>query len=342
MDIIKRMPKAELHIHLDGSVRPRTVEEIAQEEGIALPDADPSALPRLLQVQPDCRNLPDYLSKFDLPLRCMQSEKALRRIAFEIVEDAALQGVKYMEVRFAPRLHTAKGLSLEAAIAAVLAGLEKGERSTGTVVRAIVICMRSHEPDANLRVMLAAQAFLGKGVVGLDLAGDEVRFPPGIHRRVFRLAHETGFPITIHAGEAAGPENIRESVVDLCARRIGHGVRLKEDPALLEWMIERRIALEMCVTSNVQTKAASDWESHPVKEYFRQGLVVTLNTDNTTVSGTDLTNEIQHAVDRLAFSLEDIARMTIHAVKASFLEESKKQPLLDRFRSDFRRLGVMV
>jgi adenosine deaminase len=342
LELIERMPKVDLHIHLDGSVRPQTVREIALEEDVQLPTTELSVLLHLLQVDKGCKNLPDYLSKFELPLRVMQSESSLRKIAFEIVEDAALQGVRYIEVRFAPQLHTQKGLSIEEVIAAVVSGLEAGERKFSTIARAIVICMRNHLPGTNLKVMQSAQTFLGKGVVGLDLAGDEAHYPPIIHKDVFRLAYDAKFPITIHAGEAAGPENIRESVMNMFAQRIGHGVRLKEDPRLLEWIIRKQIPLEMCITSNVQTRVIPDWKSHPIKEYFSEGVLVTINTDNTTVSNTNITKEIRSAVEILGLSIQDIASMTLTAVKVSFLEGSRKNTLVKEYRTAFQHLGIIV
>ncbi|MFC0214960.1 adenosine deaminase [Paenibacillus chartarius] len=327
MDHVRLLPKVDLHIHLDGSMRPATVIELAAEEGIRLPDTDPARLAAHLQASEMCGSLGDYLAKFDLPLRCLQTSEGLRRAAYELVMDAHADRVKYIEVRFAPLLHTAGRLSAEEVIAEVLHGLERGERESGTLARAIVICLRSHDPAENIRVIHAAHSFQGRGVVGVDLAGDEARFPPQLHRDVFRLADRYGFPVTLHAGEAAGAENIRECVSHMHAVRIGHGVRLKESEPLVQWIKERNIALEMCVTSNIQTKAVRCWEEHPIKEYFEQGILVTVNTDNTTVSNTTMTQEYEKIMKLYRFTIGEMKQLILNAANVSFLETERKREL---------------
>lgn len=340
VDILKRMPKVELHLHLDGSVRPATIMEIAAQEGISLPACDLESLTQLLMVQEDCRSLPDYLARFDLPLLCLQTEQALKRAAYEILEDAANDHVKYMEVRFAPALHTAKGLTPEQVIAAVLEGMREASRHYGVVARALVICMRNHSPQDNEQMVYAAKMFHGQGVAGVDLAGDEVHFGPGLHRHVFQLAHHLGLPVTIHAGEAAGPENIRESIQSMCAKRIGHGVQLQKDPELLELVVREGIPLEMCLTSNVQTRVVPGGASHPIRYYYDSGVKVTLNTDNTTVSNTTLTQELQKAAKLFAFTPQDIAAIMLNGLQAAFLEETEKARLRQEFEQAYRELGI--
>lgn len=336
---IHALPKVELHYHLDGSVRPSTVRDIALEEGISLPATELEQLTSYLEVKEDCSDLKQYLSTFELPIQCMQSARGLERIAYEAVEDAARQNIKYLEIRFAPALHMQKGLQLEEIVSCVLAGMKQAERKFGTLARVILICLRSHSLEMNKAVAKTARHFLGQGVVGLDLAGDEAGFPPQLHKEVFRLAHKYDIPITIHAGEAAGSENIREAITGLHAKRIGHGVRLRDDRELLEAVRERQIPLEMCLTSNVQTKAVKSWTEHPIREYYDQGILITVNTDNTTVSNTNMTQEYEKLIGIYDFGLKDVKNVIMNGLKASFLEEHLKKKLLAEFRSEFERLG---
>lgn len=341
MNILKLMPKAELHIHLDGSVRPETLISLAQEEGFTLPVNDPDELTPYLQVTEQCGSLTEYLSKFELPLQCLQTAESLRRAAYELVEDASRDHVKYIEIRFAPLLHMEKGLTIEEVVTHVLSGMNQGAQEWGTVARLIIICLRSHSVEKNLEVIQAARGFLGKGVAGVDLAGDEAGYPPEIHRKVFEQAHAYGFRVTVHAGEAAGAANIDESLRHLYAARIGHGVRLQDDAALMQWVKDHHIVLEMCPSSNVQTKAVENWADHPIKEYFEQGIRVTVNTDNLTVSGTTLSNEYEKLMELHNFSVAQLAEMNLYAVQASFLESAEKQRLLDHFRDEYRALGIL-
>ncbi|MNH89803.1 Aminodeoxyfutalosine deaminase [compost metagenome] len=342
MNLLKVMPKAELHIHLDGSVRAETIISLAEEEGFTLPVHDPDQLRPYLQANDQCTSLTEYLSKFELPLRCLQSAEGLRRVAYELVEDAHRDHVKYIEIRFAPLLHMEKGLTVKEIISHVLDGIAEAERGFGTIARLIIICLRSHPMEKNLDVVHAASAFLGKGVAGMDLAGDEAAYPPEIHRKVFEQAHEYGFPITIHAGEAAGAVNISESIRHLHAARIGHGVRLKEDAALMQWVKDHHVVLEMCPSSNVQTKAVESWSDHPIKEYFDQGIRVTVNTDNLTVSSTTLTEEYEKLMELYGFSVAQFAEMNLNALQASFLESPEKLRLLDHFREEYQTLGLLT
>ncbi|WP_246021599.1 adenosine deaminase [Paenibacillus zeisoli] len=341
MNILKLMPKAELHIHLDGSVRPDTIISLAKEEGLMLPVIDPNELRPYLHASEQCSSLTEYLSKFQLPLQCLQSAESLRRVAYELVEDAHRDHVKYMEIRFAPLLHMEKGLTVEEIISHVLAGTDEAERKLGTTTRLIIICLRSHPVNKNLKVVHAASAFIGKGVVGMDLAGDEVSYPPEIHRKVFEQAHDYGLPITIHAGEAADANNIDESIRHLHAARIGHGVRLQDDAALMQWVKDHHIVLEMCPSSNVQTKAVESWSDHPIKEYFDQGIRVTVNTDNLTVSGTTLTKEYERLMEIHDFSTAQFAEMNLYALQASFLENPEKLRLLNYFREEYETMGLL-
>lgn len=335
MDFIECMPKVDLHNHIDGGMRAQTIIEIAQDENISLPTYDARELIKHLSVGDDCKSLVEYLQKFDLPLLCLQSANAQRRAAKEAVEDAAKQNVMYLEIRFAPQLMCEKGLKCENVIANVIEGLKEGERKTGIIARAIVCCMRHHDAKKNIEAVKAASQFIGEGLGGVDLAGDEYHFPPHLFKNVFELAHQKGIPITIHAGEAGGAENIKAAVELLGAVRIGHGIRLKENDGILEMIRRKKIPLEICVTSNVQTKAASSFETHPIREYFDKGLVVTANTDNPTVSNTNITRELKILSENYSFTNSELKELQFNAANSAFLFEDERKKLVSKLMAKF-------
>lgn len=339
MSFIEDMPKIDLHYHLDGGLRPRTIIDIAKKEGIELPVDNAVDMAPYLMAKDDCKSLNEYLKKFDLPLKCLQTAYSQRRVAAEAVEDAAAHNVKYLEVRFAPQLMREGGLTVFEVTKNVIEGLQEGEAESNTHARAILVCMRNHSAEKNLEVIEAAKEFLGKGVCGVDLAGDEAGFPPRLYREVFGLACKYGIPVTIHAGEAGGAENIYEAVKNLGAVRIGHGIRLKENPRLLSLIKRRRIPLEICVTSNIQTKAAASFETHPIREYFDAGVTVTVNTDNTTVSNTDLTREYKILRDKYGFTNEELKQLVFNAANAAFLEQPEKNRLFEEIYNELEVLS---
>lgn len=327
MTDFKKIPKVDLHYHLDGGLRPQTVLELAKSQSIKLPTENLEELKKYLSVKDDCVSLVEYLQKFDLPLKCIQTKESQIRVAKEAVIDAKDDGVKYIEVRFAPALMCEKGLSLEDVTENVVTGLKLGEKETGIMARAILVCMRNHSNDKNLEVIEAAKKFLNKGVCGVDLAGDEKNYPPEYHRVVFRKAVNYKIPITIHAGEAAGAENIREAIEGLGAVRIGHGVALKENRSVYFLVKRKKIPLEMCLTSNVQTKATLTLEEHPIRKYFDDGIIVTANTDNITVSNTTMSKEYELLSTSFGFSVKELMTLTNNAVKSSFLSKEEKDKL---------------
>ncbi|MDF2925988.1 MAG: adenosine deaminase [Paenibacillaceae bacterium] len=339
---LSQFPMIDLHVHLDGSVKPDTLLELAAEQGEPLTIACKQELADRMQINDSCRSLKEYLSKFDFVLPYLQTGRALERVAYETVLQSAACNGKYIEVRFAPLLHTRQGLGVDEVIRRVLAGLKRGEEQFGVLARGIAICMRHHDPLRNLEVVEAAASFRKQGLAAVDLAGDEASFPPLLHEAVFARAHRLGIPVTIHAGEAAGPENIYDAIVRLGARRIGHGVRAKESDRVLKFVSEHRVPLELCPVSNIQTKAVPGWEMYPVREYFEQGLVLTINTDNPTVSGTTLLREYTVLADRFGFSPQEIARLIMNSVQAAFVEEREKKALLGQFRERFRELDIKV
>lgn len=326
MFIISNLPKIELHCHLDGSVRLTTLKELGIKEKILSPDLGDNDLRTLAEVPAHCPSLVDYLKRFDLPLKVMQNEPALARITQELVEDAAADGVRYIEIRFAPHLHQTHGLSLDAIISAVVQGAKKGESLTGTRANVILCCMRHLPPESSIELVEAGRPFLGQGVVALDLAGDEHHFPPEDHAEAFELAKTYGYHRTVHAGETGIVDNIRKSVALLHAERIGHGVSIEKDATLFEEIRTTGIPLEMCPTSNLHTKAADSYEAHPLHRCLNEGIRVTLNTDNRTVSNVTLSKEMQNLLNA-GLDLLQLKSLYMNAVRVIFDSEQEKQRL---------------
>ncbi|HEY9448308.1 MAG TPA: adenosine deaminase [Gemmatimonadaceae bacterium] len=331
------MPKAELHCHLDGSIRPSTLLELGREYGQPMPAPTSEGL-ALVMAAHDVRDLAGYLGRFETTLSVMQTADALQRIAYELVEDAARDGVRYMEIRYCPALNVRGELSLCDAVDASLRGIERAERDHGTMARIIICGLRHTSPALSLELAELAVAYRGRGVVGFDLAGGELGNPARAHVAAFDHARRHELRITVHAGEAAGAESVREAVFDLCAERIGHGTRLFEDSALAAYVNDRRIALEVCLTSNVQTHVVPSYSAHPLRAYFDSGLNVSLNTDNRLISGTTLTDEFLHAAKHLDFTLQELGEMAINAFASAFLPWETRRVLLDEARRDIEVL----
>ena len=335
--LLRKIPKAELHCHLDGSVRPATLLELGRELGVPMPEASADALAHHMYVR-DARHLEDYLTRFDVTLSVMQSEAAVERVSFELGEDAAADGVRYIEVRFAPVLNQRWGLALEAPVEAALRGRARAEAEHGIVGRLIICGLRHLSPDVSLELARLAVSFQGRGVVGFDLAGGEAGHPASAHRAAFMHAHEHGMFCTCHAGEGAGPESVADAVRSCGAQRIGHGTHLIEDLRLTDELARNGVAIEACLTSNVQTRAASDYESHPLRAYFERGMKVTLNTDNRLMSRTTLTAEYAHAASALDFTMDELCTLARNGFEAAFLPQSERQQLLDTVAPEFAAL----
>jgi adenosine deaminase len=330
-DVLRRWPKVELHVHLDGSLRPATLLELARQQGIRLPADTPEALARTF-VGTRARSLEQYLAKYDLTLAVMQTAPALERIAYELVVDVAAERVRYVEVRYSPLLHPA--LSLGEAIEAPLRGFERAMAETGTKVGVIVCAMRTLPPARSVDLAAAAADYRGAGVVGFDLAGAERGHPAADHQAAFALAARHGLACTCHAGEGDGPDSIRQALHVCGAQRIAHGTRLGEDPALLAEVVERRIPLDMCITSNVHTRAVESPAAHPLRRYLEQGVVVTLNTDGRLVDGVTLTDEYHLAHTALGLGRDELARVVLNACEAAFLPEFERVALAARVQSE--------
>jgi len=335
--LLERLPKAELHCHLDGSVRPATMLELAREAHVTMPRDDAEALAEFMLVR-DARNLEDYLARFDTTLAVMQTAGSLERIAYELAEDAAREGVRYLEVRYAPILNVRGGLSLAEVVEAPLRGLARAERDHDIVARVLVCSLRHLAPEMSLDLARLAVDFMESGVVGFDLAGGELGYPASTHADAFSHARTHGLACTCHAGEGDGAHSIWQAVHQCGATRIGHATRLYEDPVLTDQVKEAGITLEICLTSNVQTHAARSYESHPLRQYFDQGLHVVLNTDNRLMSGVNLVDEYQHAVNALDFTFDELARIALNGFESAFLPEAERERLVARARADIEAL----
>jgi adenosine deaminase len=317
-DLLRKLPKAELHCHLDGSLRPETMIDLGIEYDRPMPAADAESL-RDYMIVDDARHLEDYLERFAITLSVMQTEPALERIAYELAEDAARDGVRYIEVRYAPVLNVREGLSLEQAVEAPLRGLARAEEEHGIIGRVIVCAIRNMAPSVSQELAELAVAYRHRGVVGFDLAGGEAGHPAKAHVSAFNYARSHDLACTCHAGEGDGAESVREAVHVCGADRLGHATRLIEDSSLTDYCNDRRITLEICLTSNVQTRASESYASHPFREYYNRGLNVVLNTDNRLMSGVTLTDEYVHAGQSLDFSFDELARVALNGFESCFL-----------------------
>ena len=319
----------DLHLHFDGSLLPRTVLELAREQGITLPAEEPDELKLFLTAPEDCKSLNEYLEKFDLPLLVLQTKEAIRKGMYTLVSSLKEQGMLYAEIRFAPQLHTRKGLSQEQVVKAAVLGMQEAMAGSFFKAKLILCCMRGADNrEENLQTVRTAAAFLGRGVAAADLAGAEALYPTADYEEVFALARELSLPFTIHAGEADGAESV-EAAIRMGASRIGHGVRAGEDARLLEELRERRIPLEMCPSSNVQTKAVPSLLEHPILEFLRKGLIVTVNTDNMTVSDTTVEREFGLLREKLGMTQEEHRQLLLNAADAAFLTEEERWRLRD-------------
>ncbi|MBC7895423.1 MAG: adenosine deaminase [Cytophagaceae bacterium] len=335
--LLERLPKAELHCHLDGSVRPATMLELAREYGVTMPREDPEDLGDYMLVT-DARNLEDYLQRFDVTLSVMQTTDALERIAYELAADASREGVRYLETRFAPVLNTRGGLELGATVEAAVNGLQRAEREFGIVGRVIICSLRHLSVQTSMELARLAVAYHGRGVVGFDLAGGESGHPASTHAAAFAWAQQHGVPCTCHAGEGDGAASVAQAMHECAAHRLGHATRLIEDPALVEEARASQVALEICLTSNVQTHAARDYESHPLRRYFDAGLNVVLNTDNRLMSGVNLVDEYEHAVRAFGFTFDELARIALNGFASAFIAAPERDALLAKARADIEAL----
>jgi adenosine deaminase len=332
-ELLLALPKAELHCHLDGSVRPQTLIDLATEREITLPGHTALGLSEYMLVR-NAATLEDYLTRFSVTLSVMQDAESLERIARELVIDASREGVRYIEIRYSPVLNTQLGLSLDEAVEAPLRGIAAGTFETGTSARLIICALRHLEPTVSSELARLAVAYRHRGVVGFDLAGGERGHAATAHVESFAYARAHDLAVTVHAGEGDGADSVRQAVHVCGANRIGHATRLFEDPSLSQYVNDRRIALEICLTSNVQTRAAASYGTHPLRSYFDDGHLVTLNTDNRLMSGVMLTDEYEHAAASLGFTLVELAKVARNGFESAFASWQDRTEMLDAFDRD--------
>jgi adenosine deaminase len=327
--VLPSLPKVLLHEHLDGVLRPQTIIELARSTGYTeLPTDHPEALGNWFQQGANQGSLAKYLEGFKHTIAVMQTEEALERVAYEQAEDLSRDGVVYYETRFAPLFHTSKGLTHQQVVAAVLKGMARGRRDFGLRSGLIICAMRNM--NVSLEMAELAVDFRARGVVGFDLAGEEGGHPPKKHVDAFHYIQRENFNITVHAGEGFGKESIWQAIQYCGAHRIGHGTRLIDDIAvadgkavklgdLAQYVLDKRIPLEVCLISNVHTGATPSLVQHPFKILYEEKFRVTLNTDNRLMSGTTMTKEFEAAAETFGLGLDDFEKITINAMKSAFL-----------------------
>lgn len=303
--------------------------ELAREYHVTMPRDDAESLGSYMLVH-DARSLEDYLTRFDITLSVMQTADALERVAYELAVDAAREGVLYLETRFSPVLNTRLGLSLGETVEAPLRGLARAEREVGIVGRVIICSLRHLSPATSMELARLAVSYKGRGVVGFDLAGGEAGHPAASHAAAFAHAREHGMACTCHAGEGDGAASVAQAMHECGATRIGHATRLIDDPDLVREALEQRLALEICLTSNVQTRATASYESHPLRRYFDAGLNVVLNTDNRLMSGVNLVDEYEVAARTFGFDFTELSRIALNGFESAFLPEPERAALVQR------------
>lgn len=322
MEKLEYMPKIELHVHLDGSVRVDTLCDLSGQKKV---DVE-----RNMIAPSKCHNLNDYLEKFALPIKVMQTKDNLKRIAKEVALDLKKDNVIYAEVRFAPLFHTRQGLTMEDVVDSVLEGFRQVDISIG-----LILCMmRNLSFGENVKVITLAEKYLNHGVVGLDLAGAEGIYPTEDFKECFQLAKEKKIPFTIHAGEASGIDSI-QSALEFGGNRLGHGIRVIEDEKVMDFIKKRKVTLEICPTSNVQTNVIQDYTHHPIQRLYQNGMLTTINTDNRTVSQITLTQEYQKLMKYFSFTFEDFKVMNLNAIEALFLSCEEKKKLKEQYLKEF-------
>ena len=323
----EKLPKIELHCHLDGSVRPSTIIELANIKNIDIPSKNIQEIKNMMVAPKDCKSLDEYLKRFELPGLIMQDEDSLERIAFELMEDASKENIVYIEIRFAPLLHINKGLNTKEVIESVLKGIKKAESMYDIKGNLILSCMRTMSVESSYDVIEAGKEYLNNGVVAGDLCSSENEQFCEKFEDPIALARSYGYRVTIHAGETGIGENVYDAITLLKAERIGHGVFIKDCEKAYNLVKENNVTLEMCPTSNLQTKAIKNIENYPLNNFHKDGIKVSLNTDNRTVSDIDLTNEYNIIFNNFEMSEDDYKTIYLNSVEASFADENTKNKL---------------
>ncbi|BBR59098.1 adenosine deaminase [Klebsiella sp. WP4-W18-ESBL-05] len=324
------LPLTDVHRHLDGNIRAQTILDLGRQYNLTLPASTLDALLPHVQVTSNEPDLVSFLSKLDWGVKVLASLDACRRVAYENVEDAARNGLHYVELRFSPRYMAMNhGLPVDGVVEAVIAGVKEGSRAFNVDARLIGIMSRTFGEAAceeELNALLAHR----DGITALDLAGDELGFPGHLFLEHFSRARDAGWHITVHAGEAAGPESIWQAIRDLGAERIGHGVKAVQDPALMDFLAGKGIGIESCLTSNIQTSTVPSLAQHPLKTFLEHGVLASLNTDDPAVQGIDIQHEYRVAAPAAGLTAAQIRQAQINGLEMAFLSAAEKQALIAR------------
>jgi len=333
---LKDIPKVDLHRHLEGSIEPETLISIAKRRNIKLPSYEPEKLKPYIAITKKDKTLLDFLKKFDTIGKAFADKDAIEEITYESIKDANNDNVKYMELRFSPvYMANQYNLKEDTVMKGVLDGVKKARKDFDTDIGLIMIVERQMGTKHAADVLKLAKKYMPQGVVAMDLANDEYNYPPGPYAEVFKEGKEAGLGITSHAGEAGGADNVRVSIEDLKADRIGHGNRTEEDPAVGKLVKEEGIFIEACPTSNVQTGAAESIAKHPIKRFYDDGYKVGINTDDPSVCDVTLTDEYQKVVTQFGFSAEDVGNFVMNGIDAAFLPKEEREMMKTRYKKKF-------
>ena len=329
-------PKVDLHFHLDGSIPPKLSWNLAKKKGIKLKTGNFEEFKKSVEVDENCKSLYDFLKCFDIPVEIMQDEESLEECAYEVVNLAAKEGIVYLEIRFAPQLHKKKGLDEEKIVEAVLKGIKKGMESNPSIKVSLILCAMvlgkaSLNHEDNMKTIRVAKKFLGKGVVAVDLAGAEGVTPMESFRDLFEEANKLNIPFTIHAGESMGPENIK-TAISFGAKRIGHGVTSIKSEEVMKEIKNKNITLEMCITSNLKCNVVPSFKEHPIKKLYDYGIKVTVNTDDMAILKTNIDKEYEILIKELGFTYNDLIKMNMNSIEASFMKEEEKKFYLEKLK----------
>lgn len=327
--IANDIPLVDLHRHLEGNIRISTIIDLARKHNLDLPAWDEDSLRPYVQVQTQQPGVMAFLEKFEIPMRVLVDLDACRRIAYEAVLDAAGEGIDYIELRFSPWFMGEKyGLPTQGVVEAVLDGVDAGREESGIAVKMLGILSRTYGPEIAKQELNALLSHSNK-IVGLDLAGDEAKFPAELFKHHFERARDVNWKATVHAGEAAGVESVWQSIKVLGAQRIGHGLAIVQDPALMDYLFERQIGIETNLTSNVQTSSVKDYASHPLKKFLDAGLCASINSDDPGISGIDLRYEYEVAAPQAGLREADIRRAQLNAVESAFMTPKERKKLVE-------------
>jgi adenosine deaminase len=337
-ELLHALPKTDLHCHLDGSLRLRTMLELADRQGVKLPADTEEGLAKAMKIGQRHGSLEEYLKGFEITLSVLQTEDALYRTAYELAIDAAAENCKVLEVRYAPVLHLQKGLKPTMVVESVLEGLRAAQRETGIIAGVLVCGIRNMSPETSLRLAELSVAYKNRGVLGFDLAGAEHGNPAKDHQEAFQLILNNNINCTVHAGEAYGPPSIAQALHYCGAHRIGHGVRLREDGDLLNYVNDHRIPIECCPSSNVQTGAVADMASHPFKFYLDFGIRVTINTDNRLITDTTVTKELLVTARQFGLTAKDIRNVLVGGFKSAFLTFHDRAQLVRKVQNEMEEV----